>query len=151
MLKKGLLILFILFSILFISNVCFATNTANNVKNAIGTGTNTVVDGMSNLAGGVRNGIGHVENGIEDALTMDDMETRTNNNVGITTDSAMTTNTGATATNGGYTATRTATTGDGAGLFGIDTSTMWVWIIVALASIVIVGLVWYYGAQNRVD
>lgn len=142
MLKKNLLILFIIFCILCISNVCFATNTANNVKNAVGTGTNTVVDGMSNLAGGVRNGVGNLENGIEDALTMDDMNTRTTDNF---------TNAGTTTDAGSYTATRTATTGDANGLFGIDTSTMWVWIIVALASIVIVGLVWYYGSQNRVD
>lgn len=139
MLKKSLLILFIISCILCISNVCFADNTAGNVKNAVNSGTNTVVDGMSNLAGGVRNGIGHVENGIEDALTMDDMDTENNDEMAGGT------------TTGEYTATRTATTGDNAGLFGIDTSTMWVWIIVALASIVIVGLVWYYGTQNRVD
>lgn len=141
MLKKSLLILSIIFCILCISNVCFAANTANNVKSAVGTGTNTVVDGMSNLAGGVRNGVGHVENGIEDALTMDDTNTRTadNTNAGTTTDAT------------GYTATRTATTGDNAGMFGIDSSTMWVWAIVAIAAIGIVGLVWFYGSQNRVD
>lgn len=134
MLKKNLLILFIIFCILFISNVCFATNTANNVKNTVNSGTNTVVDGVSNLAKDVRNGVGNVENGIEDALTMDDTDTRAN---GFTPDT--------------YTATRTATTGDTAGFTGTNTTTMWVWIIVALASIVIVGLVWYYGSQNRVD
>ena len=139
MLKKSLLILLIISCILCISNVCFANNTAGNVKNAVNSGTNTVVDGMSNLAGGVRNGIGHVENGIEDALTMDDMNTKNND--------AMTAGT----TTGDYTATRTATATDATGLGGVNTTTMWVWIIVALASIVIVGLVWYYGSQNRVD
>ena len=143
MLKKSLLILFIIFCIQCICNVCFAANTADNVKSAVGSATNTVVDGVSNLASDVRNGVGYVENSIEDALTMDDdMNTRATdnyNNVGTTTDT------------GNYTATRTATTGDAAGMFGADTSTMWVWIIVALAAIVIVGLVWYYGSQNRVD
>lgn len=143
MLKKSLLILFIIFSILCISSICFAANTANNVKNAVGTGTNTVVDGMSNLAGGVRNGVGHVENGIEDALTMDDMDnTRTSDNF---------TNGGTTADTGNYTATRTATTTDTTGIFGLDTSTMWVWLIVSIAAIGIIGLVWFYGSQNRVD
>lgn len=139
MLKKNLLILFIIFSILCICNVCFAANTANNVKNAVGTGTNTVVDGMSNLAGDVRNGVGSLENGIEDALTMDDMNTRTTDNLKNTD------------TTTGYTATRTATTGDNTGMFGLDSSTMWIWAIVAVAAIGIVGLVWFYGSQNRVD
>lgn len=145
MLKKSLFILFIIFSILCISSICFATNTANNVKNAVGKSTNTVVDGMSNLAGGIRNGVGHVENGIEDALTMDEKDntnTRTSDNF---------TNGGTTSDTSNYTATRTATTTDTTGILGIDTSTMWVWLVVAIAAIGIVALVWFYGSQNRVD
>lgn len=138
MLKKNLIILFMIFCILCISNVCFATNTGNNIKNTLNSATNTVVDGVSNLAADVRNGVGDVENGIEGALTMDTMDNNTNN-----TDAGNTTE--------NYTTTRTATTRDAMGATGADTTTMWVWIIVALASIVIVGAVWYYGTQNRVD
>lgn len=134
MLKKSLLILFIIFTILCISNICFATDMGNTVKNAVGNGTNTVVDGVSNLASDVRNGVGHVENGIEDALTMDDSN---NTNLGITANTGMA---------GDYTTTRA----DAAGA-GTDTTTMWVWIILAIAAIVIVALVWYYGSQNHID
>lgn len=134
MLKKNLIILFIVFCIICISNVCFANNTGNTIKNGVSSVTNTVVDGTQNLARDVRNGVGSLENGIEGALTMD-----TNNNMN---------------SNDNYTATRTATTratADNTGLFGLDSSTMWVWLIVALAAIGIIGLVWYYGSQNRVD
>ncbi len=48
-------------------------------------------------------------------------------------------------TNNGYTATRTATNA----LTNNDTSTLWIWLVVAIAAIVIIGLVWYYGAQNN--
>lgn len=141
MLKRSLIILFIIFSILFISNVCLANNTATTVKNVVNSGTNTVVDGISNLASDVRNGVGNLENGIEDALTMDDMNARNDDDFS---------NAGATTTDN-YTATRTATTREALGATGADTTTMWVWVILAVAAITIVGLVWYYGSQNRVD
>lgn len=140
MLKKNLIILFIVFCIICVSNVCFANNMGNSIKNGVSSVTNTVVDGTQNLARDVRNGFGNVENGIEGALTMD-TNTTTNTNGTMTTDN-------------NYTATRTATTRavtDDTGLFGIDTSTMWIWAIVAIAAIGIIGLVWYYGSQNRVD
>lgn len=132
MLKKSLIILFIIFFVLCISNISFAANTADNVKNAVSSTTNTVVDGVSNLAEDVRNGVGHVENGIEDALTMDNE-----------------TNTDTRATTGDYTTARTADMTRTA--TGADNTTMWVWLIVAVAAIVIIALVWYYGSQNRVD
>ena len=65
-----------------------------------------------------------VKNGVEDALRMND--TKINDNVRD------------------YSATRTATNG-----ITNNTSTMWVWVIVAIAAIVIIGLVWYYGATNN--
>ena len=138
MLKKSLIILFIIFSILCISNIAFAANTTNNVQSAVTSTTNTVVDGVSNLAKDVRNGVGHVENGIEDALTM-----------GNTTNANTRTDVNARTTNDGYTATRT--TGVAGATTGTNNTTMWVWVIVAVAAVVIIGLVWYYGSQNRVD
>lgn len=137
MLKKNLIILFIIFCILCISNVCFANNTANNIKDGVNSATTTVVDGAKNLATDVRNGVGAVENGIEGALTMDNMNNRTTNN-----------GTAARTTTDNYTTARTATTTNATGM---GTSTMWVWAIVAVAAVVIIGLVWYYGSQNRVD
>lgn len=131
MLKKNLIILFIIFFILCISNVCFANNTANNIKDGVSSATTTVVDGAKNLATDVRNGVGSVENGIEGALSMN---TQTANITGTA--------------NNNYTTARTAVTTSATGM---GTSTMWIWAIVAIAAIIIIGLVWYYGSQNRVD
>lgn len=128
MLKKSLIILFIIFSIICISNVCAASNTmANDVKNGVSSVTNTVVDGVEDLAKDARNGVGHVENGIEDALTMNNTSKSTSQNV--------------------YTATRTAATE----ATGTNNSAMWVWVVLAIAAIVIIALVWYYGSQNNID
>jgi len=81
-------------------------------------------------------GVGHVENGIEDALTMDDNMTDTDRRT-------------ATGTTGDYQATRTADMTRAA--TGTNNTIMWVWLILAVASIVIISLVWYYGSQNRID
>lgn len=131
MLKKSLLILFIIFCILCISNICFANDMASDMKDAVNSASSTLIDGTKNLATDVRNGVGNVENGIEGALTMDNM-----NNTNMQT------------TSNDYTATRTSSTTNATGM---NTSTMWVWMIVAIAAIGIVGLVWFYASQHRVN
>ncbi len=131
MLKKSLLILFIIFCILCISNICFANDMASDMKDAVNSASSTLIDGTKNLAADVRNGVGNVENGIEGALTMDNMNT-----------------TNMQTTSNDYTATRTSSTTNATGM---NTSTMWVWMIVAIAAIGIVGLVWFYASQHRVN
>lgn len=128
MYKKTLALVSVFFLVLFIfSGFVFANN---DMKNGVSNAVNTVVDGVKDLGSDVRNGIGNAENGIEGALKMDD-ETITNENAKLDNDS--------------YIATRTATSATTAN----NTATLWVWIIVAIAAIVIIGLVWYYGAQNN--
>lgn len=131
MLKKSLLILFIIFCILCISNICFANDMASDMKDAVNSASSTLIDGTKNLAADVRNGVGNVENGIEGALTMDNMNT-----------------TNMQTTSNDYTATRTSSTTNATGM---NTSTMWIWMIVAIAAIGIVGLVWFYASQHRVN
>ena len=131
MLKKSLLILFIIFCILCISNICFANDMASDMKDAVNSASSTLIDGTKNLAADVRNGVGNVENGIEGALTMDNMNTANMQ-----------------TTSNDYTATRTSSTTNATGM---NTSTMWVWMIVAIAAIGIVGLVWFYASQHRVN
>lgn len=150
MYKKGfILVSVILFALCIFSSTVFATE---NAKNAVTNVTDTVIDGTANLANDVREGVGNVENGIEDALDMNG-DNETTNVDGTTTENNTAENTDATAINGttraiddgAYTTTRTtadATTN------ADDSSNMWIWLIVAIASIVIIGLVWYYGAQN---
>lgn len=125
--KKSLIVLFIIVCILCVSNVCFANNTMNNMKNGVMSATNTVVDGVENLAADAREGVGDIENSIEGALTMDTNMVRTNTN--------------------GYTSARTSATMTDT---TTGTATLWIWAIVAIAAIGIIGLVWFYATQNRV-
>ena len=56
---------------------------------------------------------------------------------------------GITNTNNGYTATRTTT----AGATNLNTMnfSVWTWIILAVAAVIIVSLVWYYASQNNTE
>ena len=127
MYKKSLIILSVFLAILCVSSLSFAT--ANDVKNAINAGTNTVVDGVDRLGTSVRNGIGNMENGIEGALNMNNTDNLQTAQSSIST-----------GTN--YNATRTATAGT------TGTTNMWVWVIVAIAAVAVIGLVWYYATTN---
>lgn len=138
--KKSLILVSVVLFVLCIFSgfVC----AADNVKSGISGAVNTVVDGVNNLGSDVRNGIGNAENGVEDALRMDNTADRNDDvNRQDSTSNAMT------GTTGDYTATRT-TADLGA---TNNTSTLWIWLIVAVAAIVIIGLVWYYGAQNNIN
>lgn len=137
MYKKSLILVsVIIFALCVFSTFVFATE---NVKNSISNVTDTVVDGAARLGNDVRSGVGSVENGIENTLNMDNNadeanRTNDNNNAGIIgdVDNYATTRTTADAT----------TPTD-------NTSTLWIWLIVGIAAFVIIGLVWYYGAQNN--
>jgi len=124
-----------LFATLLCSQV-FATNNmmnstrnaVNNAGSAIGNAAvrtkDAIVNGTQNLANGAANLGNDMMNGV------DDMADNASTTMGTgTTD---------------YTATRTAT--NNTGLFGMS-DTMSTWLILGIAGAVIVGLVWYYGAQ----
>jgi len=146
MYKKSLILVsaFLLVLCVF-SGFVSATDT---VKNAVNGATNTVMDGVNSLGSDVRTGIGNVENGIEGAINDMGNNMENNNNNNDTTNQTQTNNfdTGITGTD--YTATRTT-----ADLTGnaTNTATTWVWIILAVSAVVIVGLVWYYATQNNND
>lgn len=127
MYKKSLILVSVILFALFIFSGF--VSAADNVKNGVSDAVNTVVNGVNAMGADVRNGIGDAENGIKGALKIDGNQN--NNNM-------------ANNRNNGYDATRTATDA----LAGNNTSTLWIWLIVAVAAIVIIGLVWYYGAQN---
>lgn len=141
--RKSIIFLSVLFLVLSISTMCFATdyvknmtngvidganNLAEDVRSGIGTAEDTVEDGVSNLAGDVREGIGDAENFVEDGVS--DIGT-------AITDGAR----------GTYGVTRTTadmtTTNDN------TAASVWTWVTVAIAAVVIVGLVWYYASQHN--
>ena len=56
-----------------------------------------------------------------------------------------TTNNNRMTTTNDYAVTRTTTDA----MTNNGTSNLWIWLIVGIAAIMIIGLVWYYGTQNR--
>ena len=122
--RKTLIILSILFAILFISTISIANN---DIKDGDHSATDTDIDGASNLANDARKGVGAIENTVENgAKDIGNAMHHDNTN--------------------GYTATRTATTGTTTN--GMN-STLWTWVILAVAAVVIIGLIWYYASQNN--
>lgn len=124
--KKTFIALFILFVLLLISTFSFANN---DIKDDVHSATDTVIDGASNLANDARKGVGAIENTIEDGVK------DVGNAISDNNDDNM-----------GYTATRTSTSVDTTDNMN---SSLWTWVILAVAGIVIVGLVWYYASQNN--
>lgn len=120
--RKTLVVLFILFALLFISTISFANN---DIKDGVHSATDTVIDGASNLANDARKGVGAIENTIEDGAK----------DIGNAVFSD----------NADYTTTRTATAMNNTN----NMSNIWTWVILAVAAVVIVGLIWYYIAQNN--
>lgn len=135
---KSLIIFFIILAILFISTISFATNDmGNNIKSGIHSVTDTIVDGTANLANDVRGGIQNAENTVENGAR----------NVGNTVSEGMNDVGTAITDNNRYTATRT--TAIDAVEAEIMNSSIWTWIILAIAAVIIVSLVWYYASQHN--
>ena len=99
-------------------------NAGNAIGNVAGQAGNTLVNGTRSLANGAANLGDDMMGGID----------------GMTDDAATTYDT----TNDDYTAQRTATANTG--LFGMS-DTMSTWLILGIVGAIIVGLIWYYGAQ----
>jgi len=132
--KRKSFILFIALFVISLGTICFANNMGNDVKNAVNGATNTIVDGTQNLAEDVRSGIGTAENTVENGVR----------NIGnAVMDGA---NDVMNAGNNDYTTTRTAT--EDVSVINNTAATTWTWIAIAIATLVIVGLVWYYASER---
>lgn len=109
-----------------------AGNTIRNAGNAVGNAAaqtgNTIVNGTRNLINGATDMGDDAMNGAENMMA----------NYDNTTSAIYDTN------NDDYTAQRTAA--GNTGLFGMS-DTMTTWLILGIVGAVIVGLIWYYGAQ----
>ena len=121
-------LLLLLCSTLLYSHSFATTNmmysAGNTFGNALKSTGNTLVNGTKTLTNGAANLGNDMMNGVND------MTNNTNTTYDTTYDD--------------YTAQRTATTN--AGLFGMS-ATMSTWLIIGVVGAIIVGLIWYYGAQ----
>ena len=132
--KKSLLIVGLLIAVIlmFATTFSFATDDHGAM-----TGVNDAVNGVRNTIVGAENA---VEGAVKDVTDTTKNATDNTTNMGINRNDTQSTN---------YTANRTATTGTAtnAGTFLGMSSTMWTWLILAIAIVAIIALVWYYSNQ----
>lgn len=132
--KRKSFILLITLLLISISTVCFA-DMANDIKNTVNGATNTIVDGTQNLAEDVRSGIGTAENTIEDgAKNVGNAAMNVTNDIVDNNDND-------------YVTTRTNS--EDVSVINNTAVSTWTWIAVAIAALVIVGLVWYYASERN--
>lgn len=125
--------------------VCFAAEDNSNVNlgDQITDSLDKAGNNMRNVADDVMDGMGIRDNRNNDNYNNNTNNNRNNNN------NTMDNRTGYTNDNGftdGYNAVRTSvdevTTGN-------MSTTTWIWIILAIAAIIITAAVWYYAAQDN--
>lgn len=145
--------LFISFAIIILSVCCSVCFAADNNGSNVNLG-DEITDSLDRAGDSVRNVAGDAMNGVDNMITGDMEENNTRNNV--TNDRTTRNNNnmnnnnvgtaGYNAGTNGYNAVRTsvdeATTGN-------MSTTTWMWIILAVAAIVIVAMVWYYAVQDN--
>ena len=134
--KKSLLIVGLLIAVIlmFATTFSFATDDHGAMN-----GVNDAVNGVRNTIGGAENA---VEGAVKDVTDTTKNATDNTTNMGINRNDTQSTN---------YTANRTATNGTATnanvGTFLGMSSTMWTWLILAIAIVAIIALVWYYSNQ----
>ena len=120
----------------FLSSCSFANNAMQSAGNAVKNVGNTIGNAAAQTGNALVNGTRNLLTDAENMgnTVMNDTENMTTDNTSVIYDT----------NNDDYTAQRTAA--GNTGLFGMD-NTMSTWLILGIIGAVIVGLVWYYGAQ----
>ena len=149
--KKLFLAIGLAIAIIFSFSVTLSFATENTMQNA----GNDVVNGVRDVVGGAENAVEDALKGVGDGIN--DMTNMNNNNNNANTNTTNNTNnndimTGigndantAVRNTTGYNATRTATDANTTNFLGMN-STMWTWLIIAVATAVIIAL---YTAGSR--
>lgn len=132
---KKILISFVLVILSLCCSVCFAADNSNvNLGEEITDSLDKTGDNVRNVAEDVMNGVnGNCRNDKNDNIYNNGNDNRNNN-----TDNNVFTN--------GYNAVRTSV--DDMATGNMSTTT-WIWIILAVAAIIIVAMVWYYAVQDN--
>ena len=145
MVKKSLLAGLTVIILSLCCGLCFAADKNNqnsiNLGNEITKSVDKAGQSMENVTEDVFSGntINNVRNG---AMNLRDNVANGINNV----DNGIVNTTGTNA--GNYNTTRTTTEATATG-FNTMSTTTWMWIILAVAAIIIVAAIWYYATQNN--
>ena len=150
--KKTILTTVIFLIICLFSTVCFASaqNVMDTMKNSTVELKDEITQSIDKTQNSTRNVTQNVMNGAENAMnTMGNMmdTNRTDNNNNTNNDNNNDNNNNNT---GNYNTTRTAVNDGYFAGTGMDTTT-WLWMILAIAAIIIIAAVWYYAMQGVHD
>lgn len=139
MTKKLFAIIIAFLTILFTSSIIFAED-----NNSAGGEWDDSIDKTKNTMHNIGNGVESAISGVMDSgRNMGNNIMNMGGNNGNNTTTATTTRTD----NGSrYSAVRTSTNGTTSNLFGLS-NMAWTWIIMIIATAVIVSLIYYYGSQ----
>lgn len=140
MVKKIFIAFSILLSLSLLSSFVFATDAiqdgAKDVGSEVKNSWNKLGNAVQNIGNDAKGAVNNTNNSINDQNDNNNMINQNNNNAINDNNTS------------NYTASRTAANTNNSGaLFGMN-STMWTWLIMAILGVVIVALVWYYGAEN---
>ena len=142
--NKRVFFALLFFLLLLVSSTCFATdarlatvgnhlsNSAHSAGNAAHNAVNGVQSAVTHAGGAVNSTMSNVGQGMHNATTSHNMGNK--DNYGTLTGTNRT----------GYNAARTST----GATTPNRTSTIWMWVILAIAGVLIGSLTWYYVAQN---
>ncbi len=131
--------------ILILSGICFAeaSNTVDlkseikdsmdRTRESVGNVTNGIVSGSENMVNSITNGVDNIGNDMNNMIDNDMSYTRNMSNSNLNN-------------MGNYNTTRNAV-GENYNTDQMNTNT-WIWIILAIAGIIIAGTVWYYSMQG---
>lgn len=151
MTKKVLLGILVSILLSLFTSFCFAATDTDNVNlgNDVSSSINKGMDSVGNV---VRDVAGYGER------TFDDMGNHNNNNNNNNRNNngyTGSTNNGYNGYNGNYgtnygtTRTGTEGTANATGSTGGMTTTTWMWVIFAIAAIIIIAAIWYYAMQGN--
>lgn len=146
MTKKILIVTLVSAILSLCCGFCFAAsaeadtvNLGNEVSSSLHKGANSVGNVANDMVGAGKSMV----NGVSDAITRMGDDNKNNNkddNMGMWNNSG-------TATTDGYSTTRTTTEGTQT-TSGTMSTTTWMWIIFAVAAVIIVAAIWYYAMQG---
>lgn len=162
MIKKSLIVIFLITIIALISSPVFATNVMNatgNTLNGIKDGVQNMTNDAGNAMGDMKDGAANVVNGVGGAIknagegvknVVSDVGEGAHNMVSDTTNSTIDTNYNTVGTRGitdNYNTSRTAATDT----IASSNNNLVIWTVLGIATAAIVALVWYYAAQINND
>ena len=133
--NKAIISIAIFVIISLVATICFADDNTVNLKDQINNSLNKTENTTQNIVNDAKQAGNEVMQGAKDAGNMvKDGFDKTGNMINNTVQS-------------GYNTTRTSV-GEAYNNDGFMSSTTWMWVIVGVASVIIIAAIWYYAIQE---